>query len=290
MYVCMRSGLSLPLWHERRGSHLLLPTIKKKIRKEKRRKRKVFVHPKSGERGLCVYVYTVLRAYTAYTAYIIYNTTSFVTYRPTIYRIPLIDNLTFIWYAVGNNREVLVMSIGQESKMERTAVVEARVDVRDLANFARFLVTSGDRIATRSDLIWRAFRSITESLKVAGVPCFQSTEEAHSYMISLGIGTMNRLGRGGRAMNSFTLSKVVERESLSGVAEKTIEDMSVDDLIKVAQGIGIRPKTTDTDEPIATDDNALQRAAIATERDAEDRQRMADFVSSMKNVKPTEEG
>ena len=106
-----------------------------------------------------------------------------------------------------------------------TAVLEARVDVRDLANFAKFLVDSGEQVVSRSDLVWKAFRSITESLKATSQPLFTTTEEAMEYMASLGIGSMNRPGRGSRALNSFTLAKTVEAERGN--------ELTVDELVKM---------------------------------------------------------
>ena len=113
-----------------------------------------------------------------------------------------------------------------------TAVLEARVDVRDLANFAKFLIESGEQVASRSDLVWKAFRSITESLKADGQPLFTTTEEALEYMASLGIGSMNRPGRGSRPMNSFTLAKAVEGERG--------KEMTVDQLVELIKKGGVK--------------------------------------------------
>jgi len=128
------------------------------------------------------------------------------------------------------------MGIGQTAREDtaghsKTAVIEARVDIRDLANFARFIIDSGDHITSRSDLVWRAFRSITESLRLAGQTIFDTTEEAHSYVIGLGLGSMNRSGRGGRPMNSFTLAKKIEHEA------KSRDGVTVEELMEVAKGL-----------------------------------------------------
>lgn len=117
------------------------------------------------------------------------------------------------------------MPIGQESRPDafgavRTAVLEARVDVRDLANFAHYLLNHGEAIKSRSDIIWKAFRSITETLKQdGGNRIFESTSDALEFMTSLGLGSMNRAGRGGRPLNQFTLARQVERENSLDMTE-----------------------------------------------------------------------
>ena len=131
------------------------------------------------------------------------------------------------------------MGIGQTAKMDaaghsRTAVVEARVDVRDLATFARFLVDSGDTIQSRSDLIWRAFRSIAETLASSGHHTYTDTEEALAYLISLGLGSMNRKGRGGRPMNAFSLAKKVEQEQQIAGMQRAV---SVEELVKLGSSL-----------------------------------------------------
>ena len=127
------------------------------------------------------------------------------------------------------------MSVGQVGKA--TAVIEARVDVRDLATFAKFLLANGGIIKSRSDLVWQAFRSITESLASTGVDPFQSTEDAYAYMQGLGIGSTNRAGRAGRKMNTFTLAKTIEAEA--GIAGNTTPGamVSLDELAIIARRI-----------------------------------------------------
>ena len=167
-------------------------------------------------------------------------------------------------------------SIGQTAKEDnagysKTAVIEARVDVRDLANFARFLIESGNTPTSRSDLVWKAFRSITETLQMAGQKTFETTEEAHSYMISLGIGSMNRPGRGGRPMNAFTLARKVEKEGLCGTPRLLGEATSVEELIKIGSLFKSDPNIKQyADDRIVADtsiENAAQRVAEANERD-----------------------
>lgn len=116
------------------------------------------------------------------------------------------------------------MPIGQESKptadgFVRSAVIEARVDVRDLASFARYLLSNGELVKSRSDIVWRAFRSIYETLRLSKEPVFESTTDALAFMEHLGLGSTNRPGRGGRPMNQFTLARQAERENSLDMTE-----------------------------------------------------------------------
>jgi hypothetical protein len=122
---------------------------------------------------------------------------------------------------MGTGRVAEVDSMGYS----KTAVIEARVDIRDLANFAKHIIDGGDTIQSKSDLVWRAFRSISMSLEADGQVLFQSTEEAIGYMDSIGLTKTNRPGRGGRPMNTFTLAKRIQVERSAEGAAPSVDDL-----------------------------------------------------------------
>ena len=124
------------------------------------------------------------------------------------------------------------------SEPSKTAVVEARVDIRDLATCASFLIRGGIKINSRSDLIWRIVRSMAATLEESREQTFASTEEAMGYMAVLNLGSWNRLGPGGRPMNGANLSKVVEKERLEEFTKGSISNSTtVEDLVQIAQGL-----------------------------------------------------
>jgi hypothetical protein len=88
---------------------------------------------------------------------------------------------------------------------QKTVVIEARVDARDLAACAAFLIREGSRPTSRSDLVWRCIKTLAQSIPPE--LWFETTEEAYGYLISLGLGSMNR-----NRSNLPTLSKVIARE------------------------------------------------------------------------------
>jgi len=100
---------------------------------------------------------------------------------------------------------------------EKTAVLEARVDMRDLASCANFFITSGQRPKTKSELVYMILTSFSITAQKQGAREFQSTEEAMGYMEEQGFGPVNRIKREGRRANIKTLGEVIASErSLEG--------------------------------------------------------------------------
>lgn len=104
----------------------------------------------------------------------------------------------------------------------KTAVVEARVDMRDLATCVRWLIDGGVQLHSRSDAVWRIFRSMAETIKVQGDYAYTSTEEALEYMTALQMGSWNRAGRSGRPMGAMSLTKTIVAERLESIPDDTI--------------------------------------------------------------------
>jgi hypothetical protein len=105
---------------------------------------------------------------------------------------------------------------------DKTAVIEARVDMRDLATCVRWLIDGGVQLHSRSDAVWRIFRSMAETIKTQGDYAYTSTEEALGYMTALQMGSWNRSGRSGRPMGATTLTKTIVAERLETIPDDTI--------------------------------------------------------------------
>jgi hypothetical protein len=88
----------------------------------------------------------------------------------------------------------------------RDAVIEGRLDSRDLANCASFLTSKGIVLHSNSELIY----FITQiAVHAIGSGVERSTQEAREYLASIGLDNMNRSGRGKRILQS-----VLQKENL----------------------------------------------------------------------------
>lgn len=81
----------------------------------------------------------------------------------------------------------------------RDAVIEGRLDSRDLANCASFLTGKGIVLHSNSELLY----FITQiAVHAIGGGVERSTQEARDYLASIGLDNMNRSGRGKRVLQS----------------------------------------------------------------------------------------
>lgn len=163
-------------------------------------------------------------------------------------------------------------------KTNRTAVVEARVDLRDLATCAKFLVEHGSIPTSRSDLVWRIVSSMAQTLAMSGEQHFVSTESAMGYLDQFSFGSWNRTNRSGRPMNIKVLSQALDAERgqeamLSSFTQEDIRQALSGAIgVKACTGIPVvdvskyrNPEILVSDD---TDpDNAAQRAEARAEQD-----------------------
>ena len=115
----------------------------------------------------------------------------------------------------------------------KTAVIEGRLDMRDLATCADFFIQEESPAKSRSDLLYKIVASFARSAATHhGSREFSATEEAMSFLSSLGLGSMNRY-KGGKASNLFTLERVI-REEREGMSREK-KNVSVDDLVNMVK-------------------------------------------------------
>ena len=108
--------------------------------------------------------------------------------------------------------------------MSKTAVIEGRLDLRDLASCADYFVKNNMPATSRSDLLYKIVATFANAAQAQGSRAFTSTEDALAFMTSLNIGMMNRTKREGRLANAFTLAKVIKSErSMEGFKAIDVE-------------------------------------------------------------------
>jgi hypothetical protein len=95
----------------------------------------------------------------------------------------------------------------------KTAVIEGRVDIRELATCADYFITQGIPALNKSDLMFRVLTTFAHAAMQQGAKRFESTEEALGYMFEVGLGPVNRvIDRKGRRAGNFALSKAMMEE------------------------------------------------------------------------------
>lgn len=95
----------------------------------------------------------------------------------------------------------------------KTAVIEGRLDVRDLASCLDYFVMLGDPPTSKSNLMFKVLTTFAHAAMEQGAKKFEETEDALAYLFAMGLGPVNRTIRGKQA-GSFTLSKTVEQEKI----------------------------------------------------------------------------
>ena len=173
----------------------------------------------------------------------------------------------------------------------KTAVVEGRVDVRDLATCADYFIQQGLPAQNKSDLMFRIITTFAHGSLAQGARRFESTEEALGFMFEIGLGPVNRVvdKRSGRRANSWTLSNAIAEENRAD----SHKQMPSDEEFREAAKIAMRNVQAMIDEGkieayikeeglANTDLLPAQRASLTAEADAEQAARMKEFISGLK--------
>jgi hypothetical protein len=146
----------------------------------------------------------------------------------------------------------------------KTAVIEGRVDVRDLATCADYFIKQGIPATSKSDLMFKVLTTFAHASWEQGARKFTGTEEAVGYMQEVGLGQVNRIkGENGRRANSWTLIKALKEEG-------------GDEFAELAKEANKRMAQVDSDIP------ASVRAQRASAESTENADRMKDFISGIK--------
>jgi hypothetical protein len=149
----------------------------------------------------------------------------------------------------------------------KTAVIEGRVDVRDLATCADYFLSQGMPATSKSDLMFKVLTTFAHASMQQGAKTFESTEDAVGYLYQIGLGSANRQKMGkGRQANHFTLSKALLEEGKSG------------EFADLAQAALASMSSADIDSDI---DPAI-RAQHTAAKDKEQADRMAEFIAGLK--------
>ena len=92
-------------------------------------------------------------------------------------------------------------------QVQRDAIIEGRLDSRDLATCAEYLLDKGCVINSNSELMYL----ITQlAIFAIGETKERTTQEARDYLTSIGLTNLNRSGKGKR-----TLQRVLQGENLT---------------------------------------------------------------------------
>lgn len=95
----------------------------------------------------------------------------------------------------------------------KTAVIEGRVDMRDLATCADYFISQGIPAVNKSDLMYRVITTFAHASLQQGAKKFESTEEAMGFLFEIGLGPVNRvIDKKGRRAGNLTLSKALMEE------------------------------------------------------------------------------
>lgn len=97
----------------------------------------------------------------------------------------------------------------------KTAVLEGRCDLRDLAACAYFMIEKGATPHTKSELFYLCVETLANACVKSGGKRFDTNEEAHAYFLSIGLGPIVR-NKGDRRMGLIDLSKAIEHERKEG--------------------------------------------------------------------------
>ena len=110
--------------------------------------------------------------------------------------------------------------------MEKTAVIEGRLDMRDLAACAEFFINEGTPATSKSDLMYRIVATFAQSaVQHHNARKFESTEEAMNFLEDAGLGSMNRIKKGDKRANAFTLAKVIREEKKADTSVDYFKDL-----------------------------------------------------------------
>lgn len=86
--------------------------------------------------------------------------------------------------------------------MAKTAIVEARVDLRNLAEILLFMKSQGEPPKTKSELVRSSIMMLAELLRDRGLTrTVESTAEALEIFTGEGLGNPNHMKRGSKALS-----------------------------------------------------------------------------------------
>jgi hypothetical protein len=150
----------------------------------------------------------------------------------------------------------------------KTAVIEGRVDARDLATCADYFIKQGMAPTSKSDLMFKVLTTFAHASYQQGAKQFNTTEEAIGFLFNSGLGSVNRMidKKKNKRANEWTLSQALLEEGKSG------------EFADLAQAALASMSSADIDSDI---DPAI-RAQHTAAKDKEQADRMAEFVASLK--------
>jgi hypothetical protein len=158
----------------------------------------------------------------------------------------------------------------------KTAVIEGRVDMRDLATCADYFITQEIPAVNKSDLMFRVITTFAHAASQQGARKFESTEEAMGYLFEIGLGPVNRIiDRKGRRAGNLTLSKALMEERNGELTESV-------DWLAVAREATEKMERGEIVTDAEIDPNV--RAARQMEEDQLNKDRMQEFLNSRKKV------
>ena len=116
----------------------------------------------------------------------------------------------------------------QRSVMNKTAIIEGRVDIRHLATCAAYMAAKGSAPRSKSDLLFGICEMLHNAISNTGERAFKGHEEAYAYLSGIGLGPMTKK-RGERRIGQEALSKAISEERGGGTEyddeSKMMEDM-----------------------------------------------------------------
>jgi hypothetical protein len=112
--------------------------------------------------------------------------------------------------------------------MNKTAIIEGRVDIRHLATCAAYMAAKGSAPRSKSDLLFGICEMLHNAISNTGERAFKGHEEAYAYLSGIGLGPMTKK-RGERRIGQEALSKAISEERGGGTEyddeSKMMEDM-----------------------------------------------------------------
>ena len=115
-------------------------------------------------------------------------------------------------------------------KPQRDVVIEGRLDSRDLATCAKYIVEKGCQINSNSELMYFVTQLAVYAI---GKHEFETTSEARNYLQSIGLGGLNRSGRGVRTLQTALQNEDLQAEGFNpqyGAKQQTKVSMSQEDM------------------------------------------------------------
>ncbi len=175
------------------------------------------------------------------------------------------------------NAVVLIIKLG-EMIMSNTAVIEGRIDVRDLATCADYFMKQGMTAMNKSSLLRQVVTVFADAAASQGAKAFETTEEALGFLFNIGLGPVNRVidNRGKRA-GSFTLAQTIRTERGSEV----FADLAREAVRRMDSNNDSSFRDLGVDSEV---DPAI-RAQRAAEEDDKQKARMDEFVKSLNVAK-----